>query len=184
MAKAKSSQQAQDSLKLLRARLKKPPPPRVSDIGAEFINLAGGPKEFAKRMWTEFLDAKEGSITRQRIIDLVAKCVKGDENRFDTDALDDMDEDDLMKLCGALFQQAGVVNVNQPAARPAGHAAPVQQEAARGPDAGGTGGSEPEALGEEAEEGPGDGRPADSKEGDERPQREQHAPDESGAAVN
>lgn len=52
------------------------PDPRLAEVAYHFIHLANGPKGFAKELYQEFKKAKSGSVTRQRIMDMILRSLK------------------------------------------------------------------------------------------------------------
>jgi hypothetical protein len=49
--------------------------PQVAELVGHFMHLAGGPRALAKMMMQEFLSAKAGSQTRQRLMDGVLRML-------------------------------------------------------------------------------------------------------------
>lgn len=50
--------------------------PDMAEFVAHFIEISGGPRVFAKLMFDEFRNAKEGSLARIRVMDLVLHGMK------------------------------------------------------------------------------------------------------------
>ena len=50
--------------------------PRLGDLASHFFESAGGPRAVAQMLYDEFAAARPGSLIRQRILDLVLKCVR------------------------------------------------------------------------------------------------------------
>jgi hypothetical protein len=62
---------------VLRQALKQPTPdPRLSEIAYHFVHMAGDAQGFAKILWKEYEAAPAGGIVKQRILDMVLRCLK------------------------------------------------------------------------------------------------------------
>ncbi len=82
----------------LKQELVRAPRPKIEEIGINFIREAGGPKAFAKSIYTEFHEAEVGSMARQRLLAIVFQSLKHipDENTLET--LEDLDDLDLLAI--------------------------------------------------------------------------------------
>jgi hypothetical protein len=128
---------------LLRQKLNRAPIPDLGLVANEFIDRAGGPRNFGSLLWDEFTKAQAGSLARQRIIELVGKFIKGQEHRLSSDDLDRLDDAE---------ERAGITNAEL-AAGPAAPGAETQGGGGpAGPEAAGEGGGGGGAAG-----GPGEG---------------------------
>jgi hypothetical protein len=76
----------------IRGRLKDP---QLAEVAAHFFAHAGGPRQVAKMLFQEFNRAKEGSVVRQRILDMILRVTRfaNEKNapRDDTGMLSDQD---------------------------------------------------------------------------------------------
>jgi hypothetical protein len=55
--------------------------PQLGDLAAHFFDRAGGPKAVASLLYEEFREARKGSLIRQRILDMILRCVRFEEER-------------------------------------------------------------------------------------------------------
>ncbi len=135
----------------LRAKLGRAPIPDLGLVAAEFIDRAGGPRNFGHLLWLEFQKAAEGTLARQRIIELVGKFIKSGNERLTDADLDNFTDDELESLLADAAKRAKVLDDAEPAAQPgrpaAGPAAAEEGQAERRDAA-------------EAEGGRGEGGPA------------------------
>jgi hypothetical protein len=70
--------------------------PRFEDIAGHFIRAAGGPAAIAKILYQEFLRAPQGSLIRQRILEMVLRAAKfAAERRPPPSDLGLLSDDDL-----------------------------------------------------------------------------------------
>jgi hypothetical protein len=137
---------------LLRQKLNRAPIPDLGLVANEFIDRAGGPRNFGSLLWDEFTKAQAGSLARQRIIELVGKFIKGQEHRLSSDDLDRLDDAELHQLFLNAAERAGITNAEL-AAGPAAPGAETQGGGGpAGPEAAGEGGGGGGAAG-----GPGEG---------------------------
>lgn len=71
--------------------------PHLSELAENFVRVAGGPSALAKLLYEEFAAAAEGSLVRQRILDIVTRVWKfaseADEKPDDTGMMTDEDLD-------------------------------------------------------------------------------------------
>lgn len=80
--------------------------PHLSELAENFVRVAGGPSALAKMLYEEFAAAAEGSLVRQRILDIVTRVWKfaseSDEKPDDTGMMTDEDLD--REIAAALSQ--------------------------------------------------------------------------------
>src|SRR5215471_19154618 len=50
--------------------------PSLADLVSHFFHVAGGPKQVAKMLYEEFVAAREGSLIRQRILDMMLRATR------------------------------------------------------------------------------------------------------------
>jgi hypothetical protein len=71
--------------------------PHLSELAENFVRVAGGPSALAKLLYEEFAAAAEGSLVRQRILDIVTRVWKfaseSDDKPDDTGMMTDEDLD-------------------------------------------------------------------------------------------
>ena len=74
--------------------------PRLADVAYHFIHLAGGAKEFAAVLYQEFTQSPPGGVVRQRLLDMMLRCLKvandQDPKTADLSLLGDEDLDRLL----------------------------------------------------------------------------------------
>ncbi len=100
----------------------------LGEIFDRFYEKVGGPEAFADLLYTEFMAAQPGSLTRQRILDVVLKTTKAlDEKAEAASTLDGMSEEDLMREFQAILKEQGV-QIGTPTNQP-----PAAATAATGP---------------------------------------------------
>lgn len=135
----------------LKAKLGRAPVPDLGLVAAEFIDRAGGPRNFGGLLWGEFIKASEGSLARQRIIELVGRFIKGAEAKLSADDLDLLDDVELEQLLIDAAHRAGVTTDAGASPGPAPAGAEAQGPAER-PDPGEAAGEGrgPAAPGEDA----------------------------------
>lgn len=85
--------------------------PQLADLASHFFHQAGGPRAVAQLLYKEYLRAREGSVVRQRILEMVLRCVRfaNEQNprRANLEDLDDADLDrELERLVGELESAA------------------------------------------------------------------------------
>lgn len=106
MPEARKATTVADILK----KFNKDPIPEMADVGAEFLRLAGGAKNFSALLWQEFCDAEKGSLLRQRTLDMVLRCLKHAEARAnDKGEYKDFADDELQEAIAeslAMFNKA------------------------------------------------------------------------------
>lgn len=95
--------------------------PDLAKLVTHFFHQAGGEREVAKMLYREFVDAQEGSIVRQRILDMVLRALKftneQDPPEDDLGILSDADLDrELNEIVGELSDGSEATN---PAPAPA-----------------------------------------------------------------
>jgi hypothetical protein len=79
----------------IRGRLKDP---QLSEVAAHFFAQAGGPRQVAKMLFDEFIAAKQGSVVRQRILDMILRVTRfANEKNAPRDDLGMLSEDDLAR---------------------------------------------------------------------------------------
>jgi hypothetical protein len=77
----------------IRGRLKDP---QLAEVAAHFFAQAGGPREVAKMLFLEFTKAKEGSVVRQRILDMILRVTRfANEKNAPRDDMGMLSEEDL-----------------------------------------------------------------------------------------
>lgn len=80
--------------------------PHLSELAENFVRVAGGPSALAKMLYEEFAAAAEGSLVRQRILDIVTRVWKfaseSDDKPDDTGMMTDEDLD--REIAAALSQ--------------------------------------------------------------------------------
>lgn len=89
------------------------PRPKLADVAANFIAEAGGPKRFAALLWKEFGQADPGSSARKGILQIVAQALKTDTDNLSSDALDDLEDEDIDRMVGTevkKLMEMGVIN--------------------------------------------------------------------------
>jgi hypothetical protein len=70
--------------------------PQLAEIASHFFTAAGGTRAIGQILWNEFNAAPEGSLARQRILDLILRALKfANERSHITDNLGLLSEDDL-----------------------------------------------------------------------------------------
>lgn len=82
----------------LKAELIRAPRPKIEEIGINFIREAGGPKAFAKSIYTEFHQAEVGSMARQRLLAIVFQSLKHIPDEYSLETLEDLDDVDLLGI--------------------------------------------------------------------------------------
>lgn len=81
----------------------------LGEIFDRFYEKVGGPVAFADLLFTEFNAAQPGSLTRQRILDVVLKTTKVlDERAEAASTLDGMSEEDLKREFRSILEEQGV----------------------------------------------------------------------------
>lgn len=83
--------------------------PRLAEVSSHFFNLAGGPKMVAKLLYEEFVASKAGSITRQRILDMILRMTKfaNERSGADLDDLSQLSETDLATVLKDAIKELG-----------------------------------------------------------------------------
>ena len=80
--------------------------PQIAELVSHFMTVAGGPKVMAKMMMEEFLNAKSGSIIRQRILDSVLRMLAlANANYATVDETDQMTQADIEAELLALMKE-------------------------------------------------------------------------------
>lgn len=97
--------------------------PQVAELVAHFFTAAGGTKAVALLLYQEFTAARPGSITRQRILDMILRGVRfANEKQGVRDDLGLLAEEDLAReledVIGGLPDDDAAGQAGQPA-RPA-----------------------------------------------------------------
>jgi len=121
----------------LEKELAQAPRPKLSQIATDFITLSGGPRQFAKHLWAEYNAAEDGSLARQRIMQMIFMCMKQDDDGYDPTALDGLEYEDLLNIHKTLYGVAdgGVQNPADPQAEGAADEQ-IGDEAGLGAEAG------------------------------------------------
>jgi hypothetical protein len=115
---------------------------KLPDFLEHFYRLAGGPEQFAELLYDEFKQAPSGSLARQRILDLVIKTTKAQDDKSAASSLDGMADADILHEIEAILRQAGVQLGTQAVGGPGDAAAaaapggPAPAAPAAGPPAG------------------------------------------------
>jgi hypothetical protein len=79
----------------IRGRLKDP---QLAEVAAHFFAHAGGPRQVSKMLFDEFVAAKQGSVVRQRILDMILRVTRfANEKNAPRDDLGMLTEDDLQR---------------------------------------------------------------------------------------
>lgn len=108
--------------------------PHLSDLAEHFVQVAGGPRQVARMMYQEWLAAREGSVVRARILDLLTRVWRfASESQPRVDDLGVLTEADLERELGDLLGSAGVTDA-------------LAQEKEAGPEADGHGAGRPAAA--------------------------------------
>ena len=105
MAKAKKGRV--DSSKVLDALLKNKGRvriPEIADLAGVIITRLGGIEAFAEQLVTEFENAPVGSLQRTKLLELVMRGLKRDDEKIDVEALDDAELQKLFAAQVAEFQ--------------------------------------------------------------------------------
>lgn len=77
--------------------------PHAGELVAHFVAMAGGTRELAKVLWEEFQSARQGSIIRQRTLDMILRQLAavtaglGSHDEMDLLATEDL-ERELLRL--------------------------------------------------------------------------------------
>lgn len=92
--------------------------PQFTEVGIHFIDLVGGTRGLARRLLHEYRKSKPGSVTRQRILDMVLRCTKrhNDEEGGPLD-LDLISSEDLRKRIDSTVAQMSGLQEQVTAAR-------------------------------------------------------------------
>jgi len=144
--------------KLAVEKLGKAPLPKMAEIAAEFVQLAGGPKLFAKKLWGDYIGAAEGSLVRQRIMESIVRSLKSNEDAASED-LDDLTDADMARVLEDTVRRLGATTdaaaSDQPNGVPAGtEDAESEKEQEQGElQRGGTSGVDSGTAGAEARPG-------------------------------
>jgi hypothetical protein len=115
---------------------------KLPDFLEHFYRLAGGPSSSPSCSTTSSWQAPAGSLARQRILDLVIKTTKVQDDKSAASSLDGMADADILHEIEAILRQAGVQLGTQAvggpgdAAAAAAPAAPPQPPWRPGPPAG------------------------------------------------
>lgn len=103
--------------------------PQLAEIAAYFFEAAGGTRAVSRLLFDEFTAASPGSMTRQRILDLVLRATKfGNERNKAGGDLGILSEEDLQSMLHEMVNDVG----------PEQHPGPSSEEAEE-PAEGGTG---------------------------------------------
>lgn len=79
----------------IRGRLKDP---QLAEVAAHFFAQVGGPRQVAKMLVGEFQTAKQGSVVRQRILDMILRVTRfANEKNAPRDDLGMLSEEDLAR---------------------------------------------------------------------------------------
>ncbi len=102
----------------------------LAGVVEKFIRLSGGANGIAKMLHTEYHAAKEGSLLRQRVLDMILKTWKYvDESQGQLDDLGSLDDEDLERILKDRLQGLGPTDAEENP-RPAG---PKLEEGAQRP---------------------------------------------------
>lgn len=71
--------------------------PKLREVGAHFVDIAGGPREMAKLLWQEYQKAAAGSLNRSRILQIVLQMMKDGDDGAGAGDLTNMTEEDLRR---------------------------------------------------------------------------------------
>ena len=88
----------------------------LASVVEHFVTLSGGAKGLAKMLYTEYVDAKAGSLLRQRTLGLILQSWGKLQETNGVDDLGSLDDDDVERLLeerlGAITEtvNAGTVN--------------------------------------------------------------------------
>lgn len=144
--------------------------PRLEELVSHFFKAAGGPKEMAKILYTEFLAAPSGSQIRQRILEMMIRATTNANKMSPSDGdLSLLSEEDLHRMGLKLMSE--LPNERAEHTRPFGQAdekagaAPAETE--RGADADNAGAARPGVVCEDA--GGAEAGSTDPRTGDVRP---------------
>lgn len=73
--------------------------PHAAEIVSHFMAACGGPQEFSQLLYGEFKNAEEGSIVRQRILDMIIKLLnKAHDDMPTVPPLGLLEDSDLRKM--------------------------------------------------------------------------------------
>lgn len=76
MSKGEEKEARKERSRLLSLLEKEVEGPRYEDLSAHFFSAAGGTRAIAKMLYDEFTAARQGSMIRQRILDMVLRSAK------------------------------------------------------------------------------------------------------------
>lgn len=118
--------------------------PQLAEVAAHFFAQAGGPRQVAKMLYHEFRKAKQGSVVRQRILDMILRVTRfANEKNGPRDDMGMLSEGDLERefkaamaeLPEEVFDAAAESTAAVPGPGPAIHD-PEATAAASAPDPG------------------------------------------------